>query len=71
MFAKVGKRGINPRLCKAWLYEPFGNDVQKVAHAVLLLGAYCNRCACRSVVQEIDEVGAEHILKQHIVAHLV
>ena len=66
-----GKHGRNPRLCKSWFYESFGNDMKKMTNAVLLLRAYHNRRGCRSVVQEIDEVCAEHILKQHVVAHLI
>ena len=66
-----GKHGRNPRLCKSWFYESFGNDMKKMANAVLLFRSYYNRRDCRSVVQETDEVGAEHILKQHVVAHLI
>ena len=66
-----GKHGRNPRLCKSRFYESFRNDMKKMANTVLLFRSYCNRRTCRSVVQEIDEVGAEHILKQHVVAHLI
>ena len=66
-----GKHGRNPRFGKAWLHEFFGYDMQKMAHSVLLLRANYNGCVGWSVVQEINEVGAEHILKQHVVAHLV
>ena len=66
-----GKHGRNPRLCKSRFYEFFGDDMKKMANTVLLLRTYHNRRACRSVVQKVDEVGAEHILKQHVVAHLI
>ena len=66
-----GKHGQNPRLCKTWFDEFFGNDMQKMAHSILLLWTNYNGCVGWSVVQEIDEIGTKHILKQHIVAHLV
>ena len=45
--------------------------MQKMAYSVLLLWANNNGRIGRSVVQEVDKVGAEHILKQHVVAYLV
>ena len=66
-----GKHGRNPRLGKAWLHEFFGYDMQKMTYSVLLLWANYNGCVGWSVVQEIDEIGTKHILKQHVVAHLV
>ena len=65
------KHGRNPRFCKTWFHESFRNDMQKMAHSVLLLLTNYNGCVRWSIVQEIDEVGTEHILKQHVVAHLV
>ena len=66
-----GKHGQNPRFCKRWFYKFFGDDMKKMANTVLLLRTHDNGCVCRSVVQEIDEVSSKHILKQHIVAHLI
>ncbi len=44
-----GKHGRNPRFGKTWLNEFFGNDMQKMAHSVLLLRTHYNGGIGRSM----------------------